>query len=468
MIGAGPAQNEQTAGVTDVPDPAAPVPRPPQGAMSVRAADADRDRTVTLLRQHVVDGRLTLDEFSERVGLALRAQTQGDLLAAMTDLPALPEPQSAASRRPVRRSFVGVMSGSQAKGRWRVGERTRAVAVMGGCEIDLRQAEIEGPEVVITAVAFWGGIKIIVPEGFEVELEGFAFMGGRQMRLRDVPIIPGSPRIRIRGFSVMGGIDIRSRSSRSGRALAQSVADGLLGTENALPSLDGDSSSPIDLEALARDIRQQIRDQRHARHRGQGQTDDREQAYANPAPAPATPPGAPVVLGAGEGTVTILFSDMVNYAGMTEALGDRASRDLLQEHHRIVREMVGRHGGREVKVVGDGFMMAFGGVARALRCAVEMQRAFHDHSHSHPDRPIQVHIGVHTGEVFEEGDDFLGHTVIVASRLADVAGPSEIVVSSLSEQLVVRSGEFQFGDPRQVTLKGLATPQQAATLVWAD
>jgi class 3 adenylate cyclase len=175
-----------------------------------------------------------------------------------------------------------------------------------------------------------------------------------------------------------------------------------------------------------------------------------------------------VVPGAGEGTVTILFSDMVNYAGMTEALGDRASRDLLQEHHRIVREMVGRHGGREVKVVGDGFMMAFGGVARALRCAVEMQRAFHDHSHSHPDRPIQVHIGVHTGEVFEEGDDFLGHTVIVASRLADVAGPSEIVVSSLSEQLVVRSGEFQFGDPRQVTLKGLATPQQAATLVWAD
>jgi hypothetical protein len=107
--------------------------------------------------------------------------------------------------------------------------------------------------------------------------------------------------------------------------------------------------------------------------------------------------------------VTILFSDMVNYAGMTEALGDQASRQLLAEHHRIVRQLVERHGGREVKVQGDGFMMAFGGVARALRCAVEMQREFHEYSEVHADRPIQIHIGVHTGEAFEEDDDFLGH-----------------------------------------------------------
>jgi class 3 adenylate cyclase len=434
--------------------------------MAVRVADADRDRTVALLREHVVDGRLTLDEFSERVGRALQARTQGDLQSAMTDLPALAEPQAAVSRRTVRRTFVGVMSGAQAKGRWRVGERTRAVAVMGGCEIDLRQAEIDGPEVVITAVAVWGGIKVIVPEGFQVELEGFSFMGGRELKLRDVPLVPGSPRIRIRGYAVMGGIEIRSRSSRSGRVLAQSVADGLLGSANSLPSLDGDSSSPIDLEALGRDIRQQIRAQRHARHRGDGAMGDEAPAPSNPIPATTFSP--PVVPGAGEGTVTILFSDMVNYAGMTEALGDRASRELLGEHHRIVRELVERHGGREVKVQGDGFMVAFGGVARALRCAVEIQRAFRDYSLAHPERPIQVHIGVHTGEAFEEDDDFLGHTVIVASRLADVAGPAEIVVSSLSEQMVVRSGEFRFGDRRQVTLKGLATPQQSATLEWTD
>jgi class 3 adenylate cyclase len=414
--------------------------------MSIRVADADRDRAVTLLREHAVEGRLTLDEFSQRVGLALQARTQGDLHSAMADLPEVAVPQEVSTRRPVRRSFVAVMSGSRAKGRWRVGARTTAVAVMGGCEMDLRQAEIEGPEVVITAVAFWGGIHVIVPEGIDVQLEGFSFMGGRNLKVRDVPVVPGSPRIRVRGYAVMGGIDIRSRSSRSGRQIAQAVAEGVLGRDAVPPSLAGASSDPIDLAALGRDIRRQIRAQR--------------------APAPArTPPDSPP---SGEETVTIVFSDMVNYAGMTEAMGDRVSRELLQEHHQIVRDQVQRHGGREVKVQGDGFMMAFGGVARALRCAAEMQRAFRDHSLIHPERPIQVHIGVHTGEALEEDDDFLGHTVIVASRLADVAGPGEIVVSSLSEQLVVRSGEFRFGDHREVALKGLTTPQQAASLVWAD
>lgn len=435
--------------MTDLPDSSEPESRDPitpRGDMDVRVADADRDRAVTLLREHAVEGRLTLDEFSQRVGLALQARTQRDLHTAMADLPEVAVPQEVSTRRPARRSFVAVMSGSRAKGRWRVGAHTTAVAVMGGCEMDLRQAEIEGPEVVITAVAFWGGVHVIVPEGIDVQLEGFSFMGGRHLRLRDVPVVPGSPRIRVRGYAVMGGIHVRSRSSRSGRQIAQAVAEGVLGRDAVPPSLAGASSDPIDLAALGRDIRRQIRAQRA------------------PAPAP-TPPGSPP---SGEETVTIVFSDMVNYAGMTEAMGDLVSHELLQEHHRIVRDQVQRHGGREVKVQGDGFMMAFGGVARALRCAAEMQRAFHDHSLFHPERPIQVHIGVHTGEALEQDDDFLGHTVIVASRLADVAGPGEIVVSSLSEQLVVRSGEFRFGDHREVALKGLTTPQQAASLVWTD
>jgi class 3 adenylate cyclase len=434
--------------------------------MSVRVADADRDRTVTLLREHVVDGRLTLDEFSERVGLALGARTRGDLEAAMADLPGtgLVAPADATLRRPARRRFIAVMSGSEAKGRWRVGARTTAVAVMGGCEIDLRQAEIEGPEVVIKAVAFWGGIEITVPEGIDVQLEGFSFMGGRDLNLRNVPIIPGSPRIVVRGYAVMGGISIKSRPARSGRQLAQTVVESVLGSISGAtsPGLAGGSAEPIDLVALGRDIRDQIRAQRRG-----GPSAPREAAVAPPAPAPAAAvPPADEVPRSGEGTVTILFSDMVNYAGMTEALGDQASRQLLAEHHRIVRQLVERHGGREVKVQGDGFMMAFGGVARALRCAVEMQREFHEYSEVHADRPIQIHIGVHTGEAFEEDDDFLGHTVIVASRLADAAGPGEIVVSSLSEQLVARSGEFEFGETRDVTLKGLTRAQPAANLLW--
>ena len=203
----------------------------------MRVADADRDRTVTLLREHVIAGRLTLDEFSDRMGASPRGHEPGRAgrrhVRPAGDARA-PRPRPAVSPRRQRRWHVAVLSGHDTKGRWRISGKTNAVAVMGGCDMDLRRAEIEGPEVVITAFAFWGGIKVIVPEGFDVELVGFSFMGGRSLKLRDVPIIPGSPRIVVRGFAVMGGIDVRSRSSRSGRKTAKAIAESALGVVDAL------------------------------------------------------------------------------------------------------------------------------------------------------------------------------------------------------------------------------------------
>jgi class 3 adenylate cyclase len=401
--------------------------RPPSGPFAERVADADRDRTVAVLREHVVDGRLTLDEFSERVGTALRASTRGELDAVTADLPALAAPESPAevelaksdSTRRGRRWHIAVMSGHDTKGRWRISGKTNAVAVMGGCDLDLRRAEIEGPEVTISAVAFWGGIRITVPEGFDVELRGFSFMGGRSLRLKDVARIPGSPVIIVKGYSVMGGIDVRSRSSRSSRA------------------------------AVARAVSENVLASRRRPRRT-------ERVAALPGAGAATT----------DGTVTILFCDMVDYAGLTERLGDRASREVLHEHHRIVREAVARHGGREISVQGDGFMVAFGGAARALRCGVDIQNAFESYIPPAGPERIAVHIGIHTGDATSEGDDVLGHTVIVASRLADVAAPGEILVSSLSEQLVAGSGEFEFTAHREIPLKGLARPQPGATLEW--
>ena len=113
-------------------------------------------------------------------------------------------------------------------------------------------------------------------------------------------------------------------------------------------------------------------------------------------------------------------------------------------------------------------MLAFGGVARALRCAVDIQRAIQRLRPPAGGEPIAVHIGVHTGDAVAEGDDFLGLTVIVASRLADAAGPGEILVSSLSEQLVQGSGEFTFAGHRETRLKGMARAQPSATLAWAQ
>jgi class 3 adenylate cyclase len=474
--------------MVDAFEPGASPSIPSDNPLEQRVADADRDRTVNLLREHVVDGRLTLDEFSERVGLALEARTQGDLQATLANLPDLSMPQEETRRRKARRWFIGVMSGSSAKGRWRVSDDTTAVAFMGGCEIDLRHAEIDGPEIVITAVAFMGGIEIIVPEGFDVENRIFAFMGGSDLKLRNVPVIPGSPRIRIRGFAMMGGVDIKSKPTRSVPEIGATIAHHVRSVVDALPSLAGSSAGPIDLESLGREIRDQVRAQRRAnRHSWESATapapapppspPSPPSAPNPPAPAPAgyAPPPVPAATEpppdaprSGEGTVTILFSDMVNYAGITEQLGDQASRELLRDHHQIVRELLASHGGREIKVQGDGFMVAFGGAARALRCAGDMQRAFAKYSAGHPERPIEIHIGVHTGEAMEEDDDFLGHTVIVASRLADAAAPGEVLVSSLSAMLVERTEEFQFMNFREATLKGLTRPHQVATLVWED
>jgi class 3 adenylate cyclase len=446
-------------------------------------ADADRDRTVTLLREHVVDGRLTLDEFSDRVGRALQATTSGELAAVMVDLPtattSLPEAVVTTARKS-RRWHIAVMSGHSTRGRWRISSKTTAVAVMGGCDLDLRRAEIEGPEVEITAFAFWGGIKIVVPEGFDVELRGMSFMGGRSLRLRDVPIIPGSPRIVVRGFAVMGGIDVLSRSSKSGRQRGRSVIEGRRRLPEmplpplsvpGVPSVTIPPADPIDLAALARDIHREIR----SRHRDQRREARRQPAPPAPAPPPTpAPPAADVPVSATadpepfptDGTVTILFCDMVDYAGMTERLGDQASRALVHDHHRIVRDAVTRHGGREIKVQGDGFMLAFGGAARAMRCAIDIQRALTDYEPPAGGEPIAVHIGVHTGDAFDEGDDYLGLTVIVASRLADAAGSGEILVSSLSEQLVQGSGEFTFDGYRETALKGMSRAQPSALLLW--
>ncbi len=474
---------------------------------TVRVSDADRDRTVTLLREHVVEGRLTLDEFSERIGRALQATTQADLDAVMTDLPAsttgLPEARVGAGTRKSRRWHVAVMSGHDTKGRWRIGGKTTAVAVMGGCDLDLRRAEIEGPEVEITALAFWGGIKVIVPEGFDVELRGFSFMGGRSLRLRDVPIVPGSPRIIVRGFAVMGGVDVRSRSSRSGRQAAKALSESAQGLADALAARTGSrlGFEDFDISAVTREIRRQLKvDRRAMRHDPAGHPHGphaRHRTVPPPPPAPPTPPGwpsadrdretvvsqpdasepeaagsqavptdesAPTVT---DGTVTILFCDMVDYAGMTERLGDHLSRELLRDHHRIVRDALVRHGGREIKVQGDGFMIAFPGVARALRCAIDIQRGFLAYVPPPGGEPLGVHIGIHTGDAVTEDDDYLGLTVIVASRLADAAGPGEILVSSLSEQLVAGSGEFTFAGHRETRLKGMARAQLSATLSWA-
>jgi class 3 adenylate cyclase len=168
-----------------------------------------------------------------------------------------------------------------------------------------------------------------------------------------------------------------------------------------------------------------------------------------------------------DGTVTLMFSDMEGFTVMTERLGDVRAREVIRDHNRIVREQVQAHGGYEVELQGDGFLMAFGSARSGLQCAVNIQQAFAAHADAHPEEPIRVRIGLHTGEALREADKFFGRTVILAARIAAQAEGGEILVSSLVRDLTQSLGEIQFGDAREAELKGIAQTQHLVPVLWS-
>ena len=169
---------------------------------------------------------------------------------------------------------------------------------------------------------------------------------------------------------------------------------------------------------------------------------------------------------ADDGTVTLLFSDMEGFTRMTESLGDLAAHRLVQEHNGIVREQTSAHGGREVELRGDGFLLAFPSARRAARCAIALQRSFASRNASDGKRPIRIRIGIHTGEAIADADKFFGKTVIQAFRIADLAAGEEILTSSVTAELLRNAGDLRFGSEREVELKGLDGRHRVHALDW--
>jgi class 3 adenylate cyclase len=156
-----------------------------------------------------------------------------------------------------------------------------------------------------------------------------------------------------------------------------------------------------------------------------------------------------------DGTVTILFSDIEGSTALNDRLGDVRWLELLRAHNRVVREHVQACGGFEVKAQGDGFMIAFPSARRAIECAREIQGAMARELGAHPDGPVRVRIGLHTGEAIRDEADFYGKNVVVAARIADAAEGGEILASSVVKQLTESAGDVRFEEPREVELAGL-------------
>ncbi len=175
----------------------------------------------------------------------------------------------------------------------------------------------------------------------------------------------------------------------------------------------------------------------------------------------------PVPLVAEHGTTTIVFSDIESSTAMADRLGDAAWFELLERHNSIVRRQLALHRGTEIKSQGDGFMLSFGSARHAVQCMSAVQHDLARYSSMHPDTPLSVRVGIHTGEAITDADgDLFGRHVILASRIANSAGVGEILVSSLVAQIVETHGDITFGAARAAVFKGLSGTYEVIPVLW--
>jgi len=343
--------------------------------------------------------------------------------------------------------------------------------------------------------------------------------------VKDVPVIPGTPVVHVRGVAFWGGVAVRSRPSleeekrrreerrlrreeqrgKSSRPRELGRGSGHEVTDRAIEHLERANDIVSErLERVGEKLDEQI-ERVLARHeaRNRGRPVPPMPPPASPPPAartrgeprqrrPPAPPAVPAAAGALEGsiesvaeavnreqpdlspdampdgTVTILFTDIEESTAMIERLGDLKAHEVIHAHNQLVRAQIGSCGGHEVKSQGDSFMVTFAGARRGVRCAIGIQRAFEDWCEKHPEQPISVRIGLHTGEALREAHDLFGKSVIMAARIAAQAGGGEILVSSLLKELTDSSGEFAFEEPRRVGLKGLSGEHVVYPVDWRE
>jgi class 3 adenylate cyclase len=140
-----------------------------------------------------------------------------------------------------------------------------------------------------------------------------------------------------------------------------------------------------------------------------------------------------------DGTVTLVFTDIVESTVLLGRLGDHAWLDLVGRHNAIIEQATAAHGGTVVETQGDGSMLAFPSARRAVACAQAVQRAV-GRAFADISPPIAVRIGVHTGDALHEGDHFFGTTVHYAARVASQALGGEVLVSNVVHDLVAGPG----------------------------
>ncbi|MFJ2703415.1 DUF1707 domain-containing protein [Streptomyces sp. NPDC087428] len=188
----------------------------------IRASDADRDRIADILREAMVEGRLTAEEHGERVDAVYRAKTVGELEPLVRDLPA-PGGSARPSAAPYAYgpegasgpadNLVAVFSSSTRKGRWRVGGRTNAFSLFGSVEIDLTEALFGQRLTVINATSIFGSVEIRVPETISLRGSGTGIFGNFEVVTLESGD-PEAPVVVVNGYSVFGSVEAKPKRGK--------------------------------------------------------------------------------------------------------------------------------------------------------------------------------------------------------------------------------------------------------------
>jgi Domain of unknown function (DUF1707) len=189
------------------------------GNSLVRASDADRDRTVEALAAASAEGRLSLEEYSERSGAALVARTLGELTGLTADLPAPPASDAA----PVPAQITAVLGNESRKGPWVVPPHLVVRSVLGDCHLEMQQAVIRQHVTTIDATVRFGSMTVFVPDGIDVRLTGRAVLGAKSSELQGEPV-PGAPVIVVNCNVLFGSVTVRRPDWIMRRRLAREAS----------------------------------------------------------------------------------------------------------------------------------------------------------------------------------------------------------------------------------------------------
>ena len=221
--------------------------QPPLGLRVTSSApgEARRRETVEALCEAFERDEMALDEFERRVDVAYRAESVAELNRLLADLPSAALPAGVARPRggPItgtpsqtaprpasvreREVVVGMMGGSARSGRWVPASRITAIAIMGGVELDFREALLPAGVTEVHAFAFWGGVEILALPGVRVECSGISFMGGFEQHDEvDEHVDASGPVLRVTGVALMGAVEITVRySGETGREARRRVRE---------------------------------------------------------------------------------------------------------------------------------------------------------------------------------------------------------------------------------------------------